>query len=321
MKKITTFFAACVIALFSVANVQGQDLGSATELYNAGATALGQSNYTAALDSFNKALEMLQSMSAEDLGEEGKSLLKDTQEVLPKLLLRYGKQLASSGDLQNAIEQVKKATELAGKYDVSEVIAESETLMPQLLLVDASSLYKSGKLKEAIEGFKKVIDVDSLNKDAFLRMGLAYAKIGNEQEALSALEKAAELGEKRNAPKQIATIYLKKSAASVRAKDWNAVYTNAKKANEYGESPTGQKLIGLACVQLKKYDEAIEALDAYLASQPNAKDRNSIMYNLATAYESKGNKAKACGYYKQLTSDPTYKQISEYKIKTQLKCN
>ncbi len=321
MKKITTFFAACVITIFSVAGVQGQDLGSATELYNAGATALGQGNYTAAMDSFNKALEMLNSMSAEDLGEEGESLLKDTREVLPKLFLRYGKQLASSGDLQNAISQLTKATELAGKYNVYEVIDEAETLMPQLLLVDASSLYNDGKLQEAIAGFEKVIAIDSLNKDAYLRMGLAYAKTGNEEEALSALEKAAELGETRNAPRQIATIYLKKSAASVRTKDWNAVYTNAKKANEYGESPTGQKLVGLACVQLKKYDEAIEALDAYLSSQPNAKDRNSIMYNLATAYESKGNTAKACGYYKQLTNDPTYKQISEYKIKTQLKCN
>jgi tetratricopeptide (TPR) repeat protein len=321
MKKITTFFAACVIALFSVANVHGQDLGSATELYNAGATALGQSNYMAALDSFNKALDMLNSMSAEERGDEGASLLKDTKEVLPKLFLRYGKQLASSGDLQNAIEQLTKATELAGKYNVPEVTAEAETLMPQLLLVDASTLYNNGKLEEAIAGFRKVIAVDSLNKDAYLRMGLAYAKTGNEQEALSALEMAAELGETRNAPRQIATIYLKKSAAAVRTKDWDAVYTNAKKANEYGTSSTGQKLVGLAGVQLKKYDEAIEALDGYLASQPNAKDRNSIMYNLATAYEAKGNTAKACGYYKQLTNDPTYKQISEYKIKTQLKCN
>ena len=45
-----------------------------------------------------------------------------------------------------------------------------------------------------------------------------------------------------------------------------------------------------------------------------------MFYYLAQAYEAKKNPAKACGYYKQLMADPTYKQIAEYKVKTELKC-
>ena len=59
----------------------------------------------------------------------------------------------------------------------------------------------------------------------------------------------------------------------------------------------------------------------FVAMDTNAKDKASTLYNLATAYEGKGNNAKACGYYKQILTDPTYKQIAEYKVKTQLKCN
>ena len=79
--------------------------------------------------------------------------------------------------------------------------------------------------------------------------------------------------------------------------------------------------MGLSAVQLKKFDDAIETLEKYYAMDTNAKDKASTLYNLATAYEGKGNNAKACGYYKQILTDPTYKQIAEYKVKTQLKCN
>ena len=79
--------------------------------------------------------------------------------------------------------------------------------------------------------------------------------------------------------------------------------------------------IGVCFIKLKKFDDAIETLEKYYAMDTNAKDKASTLYNLATAYEGKGNNAKACGYYKQILTDPTYKQIAEYKVKTELKCN
>ncbi|MDZ4059345.1 MAG: tetratricopeptide repeat protein, partial [Bacteroidales bacterium] len=119
----------------------------------------------------------------------------------------------------------------------------------------------------------------------------------------------------------ISTIYLKRSVAATRDKKWADVFSNAKKANEYSESANGFKLIGLAGVQLKRYDEAIDALESYLAADPDAKDKSSTIYNLAVSYEAKNNNAKACGYYKQLLNDATYKQVAEFKVKTTLKCN
>jgi tetratricopeptide (TPR) repeat protein len=128
------------------------------------------------------------------------------------------------------------------------------------------------------------------------------------------------LGEKEDASKQLSVVYLKRSVAALKTKTWAGVYENAKKSNQYVVSGQANKLVGLSSVQLKKFDEAIAALESYLAEDPNAKDKNSTMYNLAVAFEGKKDTAKACGYYKQLLNDPTYKPIAEYKVKTELKC-
>ena len=188
-------------------------------------------------------------------------------------------------------------------------------------MADANELLNTGKFAEAAAEYAKVIKADPENGTAYLRTGMALSRINKEAEAVAAFEKAMELGEKDNASRQLSVIYLKKSAALMGAKNWAGVFENAKKSNEYNESGQSLKLMGLSAVQLKKFDDAIETLEKYYAMDTNAKDKASTLYNLATAYEGKGNNAKACGYYKQILTDPTYKQIAEYKVKTELKCN
>ncbi|MDP3453663.1 MAG: tetratricopeptide repeat protein [Bacteroidales bacterium] len=321
MKRVKTFFAVCIITALTFVTAYGQDMEAATELYNAGGKALSESNYVAAIDSFNKALKMLETLTAEDRGDDGDALIVECKNIIPQIHLRYGKELATSGEIDNAIVQLKKAGETAKSYSMPEVADEAEGLIPQLLMVNATNLLNGGKLPEAIAGFKKVIVADPSNANAYLYIGLAESRLNNEDAAIVAFEKAIELGEITNSPRQISTIYLKRSVAATRDKKWADVFSNAKKANEYSESANGFKLIGLAGVQLKRYDEAIDALESYLAADPDAKDKSSTIYNLAVSYEAKNNNAKACGYYKQLLNDATYKQVAEFKVKTTLKCN
>ena len=55
MKKIIIAIAAMVM---TAGFVSAQDMAQATELYNNGATAISMENWTEALDCFQKALEM-----------------------------------------------------------------------------------------------------------------------------------------------------------------------------------------------------------------------------------------------------------------------
>lgn len=321
MKKIKTFLTVCILFAVSATAAYGQDMEAATELYNTGGKALSEGNYTVALESFNKTIKMLEAISAEERGEDGDEMMKQCKEIIPQIHLRYGKELATAGDIDNSIVQIKLAAETAKKFDLPEVVEEANDLIPQLLMVNATNLFNDGNLEAAIAGFKKVIAAEPGNSAAYLRMGMAESRLNNEEAALVAFEKAMELGETANSPRQISVIYLKRSAAATRTRDWATVFANAKKANDYSESPQGNKLVGLAGVQLKRYDEAIAALESYLAADPNASDKSSTIYNLAVSYEAKNNNAKACGYYRQLLNDATYKQIAEYKVNTQLKCN
>ncbi len=321
MKRIKSFLAVCLLSIVFCGTAYSQNLEAAVELYNNGGKALSNSEFSAAADSFNKALKMLESLSTEDRGEEGDVMLKEIKNILPQLHLRYAKELANQRAIDKALEELNIAKSLAKEYDAADVIQEVSDLIPQLLLVDASNLLNDGKLDEAIAGFNKVIKYDSTNSAAYLRIGLAQLKKADEDAALESFTKAMEFGETDNSPKQIAVIYLKKAAAALKTKNWKQVYENAKNSNEYGSSANASKLLGIGAVQLKRYDEAIAAIENYLAMQPNASDKINMIYQLAVSFEGKGDNAKACGYYKQLLNDPTYKQIAEYKVKTQLKCN
>ena len=316
MKQFRTFLAICVLSILSMGTVYGQDLTAATDAFNAGGAALNESNYPVAIESFNKALKML-----EGLGEQGATMLAETKAIIPQIHLRYGKQFASDGDIDNAVLQIKKAIETGTAYSAADIVKEATELLPQVLMADGNNFLNEGKYAEAIAEYNKVVAVDPSNGMAYLRIGMSEARLDNEAGAVAAFEKAITLGQKEDASKQLSTLYLKKSAAALKVQNWAAVLESAEKSNTYLESGQAKKLIGLSAVQLKKFDKAIAALESYYAEDTNAKDKSSTLYNLATAYEGKGNNAKACGYYKQLLNDPKYKPAAEYKVKTQLKCN
>lgn len=316
MKQFRTFLAICALSILSVGSVYGQDLTAATDAFNAGGAALTENKYPVALESFNKALKMLES-----LGEEGATLLAEAKAIIPQIHLRYGKELASAKDIDNAVIQLRKAIETGKAYSKADVVTEASDLLPQVLMSDGNTFLNEGKFAEAIVEYNKVLKADPENGLACLRIGMAEARMENETGAIAAFEKAITLGQKEDASKQLATVFLKRSVAAFKVKNWAGMLEGAKKSNSYSESGQAKKLTGLAAVQLKKYDEAITALESYYAEDTNAKDKTSTLYNLATAYEGKGNNAKACGYYKQLLNDATYKAVAEYKVKTQLKCN
>ena len=316
MKQFRTFLAICVLSILSMGTVYGQDLTAATDAFNAGGAALNESNYPVAIESFNKALKML-----EGLGEQGATMLAETKAIIPQIHLRYGKQFASANDIDNAVIQLRKAIETGTAYSAADIVKEATELLPQVLMADGNNLLNEGKYAEAIAEYNKVVAVDPANGMAYLRIGMSEARLDNEAGAVAAFEKAITLGQKEDASKQLSTLYLKKSAAALKVQNWAAVLESAEKSNTYLESGQAKKLVGLSAVQLKKFDKAISALESYYAEDTNAKDKSSTLYNLATAYEGKGNNAKACGYYKQLLNAATYKAAAEYKVKTQLKCN
>ena len=318
MKRMRMLFIVCLFILSPVGALFGQDLAAAVEVYNAGGMALEVGDYPAAIESFSKALSMLEALPADARGEEGEKMITGSKEIIPQLHLRYGKGLTNAKEFDKAIAELNKAIETGEKYGVADVKAEATELMPQVMLAGATTLLNDGKGAEAVAGFKKVLELEPDNAAAYYRLGAAEASINNEDGAIVAFEKAIEMGDK-NAISSIATIYLKKASAAYSAKKMQETFDNAVKADGYAESANSKKLGGISAYQLKKYDDAIKYLEAYIAMSPTASDKNTMIYMIALSYEAKNNTAKACGYFKQIINDPTYKETATYKV-GQYKC-
>lgn len=302
MKKLAKLFAATALALVVCVAANAQDLTQAGELYNNAATALNEGNEAAALEGFQKALSM-----ASALGDEGAELANDCKNIIPKLLLKLGKEAANAKDMDKAIELLAQAQKLGAEYGQAELADEAKNLVPQLYIADANSLLNEKKFAEAAAMYQKALDLDGENGVAWLRLGMSKANSADTEGALAAYAKAAEFGQKAAADKQIGTIYLKAAVAAYKAKNNAATLENVLKSNEYGVK-TANLYGGMAAFNLKKYDQAISLLEGEGSVNAN--------YYLARAYEAKGNNAKACEYYKMITSDKNFGAYATSKVGT-----
>jgi tetratricopeptide (TPR) repeat protein len=313
MKKI---FLSLVVALMTAGVVNAQDLQSVVDMYNAAAVVLNEGKSEEALNSFNATLT-----AAANLGDEGAQVVNDCKEIIPKILLQVGKDKAEAKDFDGAVnafkEAVAKANEFSNNVDVAE---EAKNLIPKLMMAEAGQRLSAKDYAGAIAAYNVVVEADSTNGVALLRLGMAQAASGNAEEAIVSLNKAVANGQESAAKKQLSNIYLKKAVACQKAKDFKGMLENAKLSAAENDSPNAQKLIGTSALQLKQNKIAAEAFEAYLALKPNANDKAQTMYQIGTAYVGVGDNAKACSYFKQIVNDAQWGEAAKYQV-TVLKCN
>ncbi|HHV03948.1 MAG: tetratricopeptide repeat protein [Bacteroidales bacterium] len=316
MKKFKHFIATAALVAACTGFTQAQDLNAAIEAYNLGATAAQEGNYITAIEHLNRAMEL-----GTTLGEEGASVVTDCKNLIPQLYLRHAKELAAGGEGPASLPILDKAAKTAAAYgDQTGIQAEVNDLKSKVYYIIANEAFGKKEFALAIENYRKVLELDPANGIAYLRLGQASANSGLEDEAVAALEKAAELGQEDNARRLMGFIYLKKAVGAQKNKDWEQVYQAAGKAVEFADNVQSNKLLGLAAMELKRFQEALTAWEKVMKADPDAKDINTTYYRLAVVYEGLGDKASACAYYNRILNDPNFKSIAEYKIKTELKC-
>ncbi len=307
MRRFGKFLTMAFVAMLVLVNANAQDLSEATEVYNNAATALNENRDSEALEGFKKALTM-----AEAAGEEGAQMVTDCKGIIPKILIKMGKEAANAKNFDGALANLKEAVAKATEYGDAETAAEAKELVPIIFITEGNSLLNEKKFAEAVAEYEKALAEDPENGMAYLRIGMCKSQLGDANAAIEALEKAASFGQEANAKKQLMNVYVRKANADLKAKNLQGALDNALKSLENGENANAYNIGGSAAFALKNYDKAIELLS-------KAKPNTGINYNLARAYEAKGNKAKACEYYKLLVNDA---KLGEYaKSKVAALCN
>ncbi len=300
---------------------KAQDIETAVNLYNEAGTMLNEGNVANALPKFLECLDM-----AKTLGEEASNVVSDCQDIIPKIYMKLAEEAAEASEFDAAIENCRKAVETSTEFNNNDdVYSKAEALIPQVYMAKGSAMINAKNFAEAVSAFKEVVAADSTNTKALMRLGQAYVGNGDVDSAIETFAVAATQGEgtnvEKDAKKQMSNCYLKKAVACQKSKDNRGCMENAQLSAQAMDSPNAQKLIGVSALNLKQYDTAIGAFEAYLALAPNASDKSQILYQLATAYEGRKDRAKACGYYKQILSDPKFGAVAKFKVEEELKCN
>ena len=310
MKKI---LAILTIATLSAVSLFAQDMESATNLYNEGATALNAGDKETALGYFEEALAQ-----AELIGPEAEELAYNCKRNIPTLISAMGKELAAANEIDAAIEMLDKAVEKANEYGQDDIAADAQSLIPQLYMQQGNILLNQKNYPAAMAAYQKVVEINPNDANGYLRLGQAASRADDIETAIAALTKASELGQSKAADREMSTIYLSKAAEVLKAKDYQGAYDNAKKSLDIlPNNPTAMQIAGTAALQLKNYDDAIANFEGFIAASPNARNIDQIKYQLATAYEAKGDKENACVNYKAILNNPQFAEYAKHKLKCQ----
>ena len=311
MKKFLLIVAAAVM---SAVTVSAQDLAQATETYNNGAMELQMGNNALALEHFQNALSM-----AETLGDDAIDLVNNCKKAICSTSLSIAKELYNAKDFEAAITALEKAKSVAETYGEAEIAEEAAELTGQTWKLkyntDAKAAMSAKNYDEAAANFKKVLELDPDNGNTAIQLAQAYMKSSKLDDALEALETAKANGQEANANKMISQIFLMKAQASLKAKNYQAVMDLAAKSNEALENANAYKLAASAAQKLGKNNDCIALYEKYLEISPKAKDAAGVICTVAVLYQQAGNKAKAKEYYEKIVNDPQFGATAAEQLK------
>lgn len=155
--------------------------------------------------------------------------------------------------------------------------AVTATAKVDALMVDAMRLYYEGDYEETILLYSEVIEIEPRNVEAHLFLGKTYGKLGNIQEAISALETALQIdGENPDIVYELGCLYLANNqyaeSQALAEKLWNNGNDNA---------PAGVLLLLSLAGQENKIEQMFElASNEIVAAEVNRLTNDGNVYTV-----------------------------------------
>ena len=302
MKKIVLAMAAFA---FSFGVMSAQDLATATATYNSGAEALTMGNKTSALEYFQKALTMAQS-----LGDEGADEDTNSKSAIPSDILSIGKDIYINKAFTNAKAKFEESIKVAGEYGNTEIVDEATGLLPtvakRIALGKVNDAMKARDVAGVLAAYEEAIAIDTTDANTALKYGQFLGNAGKYDDAVKYLEMAARNGQEANAKSVLSTTFLKNAAAQLKAGKYADAVELAEKAISYKENAQAYLVAGQASQKSSKNADAISYFEKYLEAAPTAKNAGAIAFTVGALYQQAGNKAKAVEFYKQVENDPQF---------------
>ncbi|HLL77211.1 MAG TPA: tetratricopeptide repeat protein [Pyrinomonadaceae bacterium] len=131
--------------------------------------------------------------------------------------------------------------------------------------------FRRNRDREAVEAFRKAVELDPEYAEAYHRLGMAHAVLGEREEAEEAFEKAVDLFEKklRREPKDADALY-RLADAYGRTGDYQKASETYRRAEKLRDPDASTYYdMGLVYNKLAKYQEAAKAFEKAVELDPN----------------------------------------------------
>lgn len=316
-----TYLRGLLILLISglALTATSQSVNEAGELFNQGIQYTKESNYEAAIDAYQKTIDM-----ASQLGDEGIDLMMKAEQAIVSAYYNYGVALYQDKKYSSAIDQFKIASEKAAAINDAKTADLSNTYIAGLYTGIGNSNLKKEELEQALADYREALKYKPDYLKAYYGMGLVYKKQDDYEKMKEALDNAIDMGETgdptvEKAKSVAATTFLNAGAIELQRLNYNDAIGHLNISAQYdpSESQTYYYL-ALAYNGLKKFDEAIAA--ASMAKDKGYGPESDIWFLLGQAYEGKGETTAACEAYAQVTTGPNV-DAAKYQMSQVLGCN
>jgi len=146
---------------------------------------------------------------------------------------------------------------------------------PRLLSTLGSLLRDAGRKEEAISTLERAAELDPKNLNTLMALGSLYASKNDQGQAEIWFQRAAEAGAASG--QDGAVVFFNLGALNANNGDWgNAVAAFERAVALRPDYANAHRELGYACRELGQQAKAREHLEAYLRLQPNAKDKPEV---------------------------------------------
>lgn len=315
--KIKSIGAIIIAVLFSL-NLSAQTLDDAGVAFNTGIQFTKDLKYADAAASYEKTISI-----CKQVGDEGMELQIKAEQQLPGTYFNLAKGIFDAKNYNEAIPNFEKAAQYADQMGETKTADASRTYLAGIYYALGNTDLKNDAFDAAIQKYNKALSYKPQYFKAYYGIGLVYKKQDNLPLMKENLDKAISMAGDdaktiENAKNAATSAFQKAGALALQSNKYNAAIEPLLTSLEYDNAePRTYFYLTIAYNGVAKYDDAIAMATKALELQ--TEDKSDIYFEMAKAYEKKGDKTSACENYKKVATGNNV-AAAKYQVEQVLKC-
>lgn len=299
MKKIILSFVALAAVMTAAAQ------SNVTELYNQGAKAMNDKNYTEAAKLFEQVVE-------EGMTSEEPTVMQQVENAKKYVVTSYrnlGLAAFKAGNHDEALEKLNVALDRAEEYSDAKGKTGVNAIIAGVYQAQGGNAFNNKEWAVAAEIFEKGYAANPKNTKMANWLGTCYCELGDFDKGMDVLSavaanKAPRAAEDAAEAKRLMALYTNNRVAALQeAGDFDGIIAMADAMIAANEADAVAHKVRIQAYMSKKdYDKVIELGESAAAAQTEEDAKSDVYFTLGAAYNAKEMKPQAIAALQKVTA-------------------